>query len=351
MSNSKQPKPYKEKDRGMILPIIVIVLCLVLIAVLGIGLYKVKNPAETAEKTETDTSTTAAQGSTEKWAEGVITYQGKHYKYNNDLGIYLMMGIDKTGEVSRAENYQDGGQSDAMFLVVTNDEDMTMKVISINRNTMADVVMYDVDGNCLGTVKSQICVQHGFGDGQKLSCNLAKEAVEKLFYGISIDGYFAMNVSAVPILNDFIGGVEVEVLPGLEYLEDDQLVTGETVTLTGEQAYYYLRYRKTGDFGSADLRLARQQQYIKAFMPKFQEKLKSTSAGISLFNALSDYSVSSISDTSIITQFSNYTFDIDEMYSIPGQNTMGESGYEEYIVDEDGLYDLIIQIFYKEVEE
>jgi hypothetical protein len=38
------------------------------------------------------------------------------------------------------------------------------------------------------------------------------------------------------------------------------------------------------------------------------------------------------------------------MYSVPGETTVGEDGYEEFYVDEDAFYDLIIQVFYEEAE-
>jgi hypothetical protein len=45
-----------------------------------------------------------------------------------------------------------------------------------------------------------------------------------------------------------------------------------------------------------------------------------------------------------------YEYSEDDMYSVPGETTVGEDGYEEYHVDEEAFYDLIIQVFYEEVE-
>ena len=82
----------------------------------------------------------------EKWQEGVIKHNDKFYKLNPNLDIYLFMGIDKDEEVVMTEEYADGGQSDAMFLLVTNAKEKKVSVISINRNTMTDIVMYDENG-------------------------------------------------------------------------------------------------------------------------------------------------------------------------------------------------------------
>jgi hypothetical protein len=45
-----------------------------------------------------------------------------------------------------------------------------------------------------------------------------------------------------------------------------------------------------------------------------------------------------------------YEYDDSRMYTVPGETVEG-GNYEEYQVDDDALYDLIIQVFYKEVEE
>jgi hypothetical protein len=46
----------------------------------------------------------------------------------------------------------------------------------------------------------------------------------------------------------------------------------------------------------------------------------------------------------------NYEFSDDIMYTVPGETKMGDE-FEEYYVDEDEFYDLVIQVFYTKVEE
>lgn len=54
------------------------------------------------------------------WQEGDVRYQGIHYRYNADILTFLFLGIDKLEEVKPVENGMDGGQSDAIFLLVLN---------------------------------------------------------------------------------------------------------------------------------------------------------------------------------------------------------------------------------------
>ena len=44
-----------------------------------------------------------------------------------------------------------------------------------------------------------------------------------------------------------------------------------------------------------------------------------------------------------------YEFNTSDMYTIPGETIMG-ARFEEHYIDENALYDMIIEIFYEEVE-
>ena len=126
------------------------------------------------------------------------------------------MGVDKSGEVTEGENGIDGGQSDAMFLFVTDSKKESISVIPINRNTMTLVDVYDKAGFFIGQAELQICLQHGYGDGMRSSCLRTVDTVSRLFDDIPISGYLSLNMDAIPILNDALGGVTVEVMDDLD---------------------------------------------------------------------------------------------------------------------------------------
>jgi polyisoprenyl-teichoic acid--peptidoglycan teichoic acid transferase len=187
---------------------------------------------------QTDTTQDSGQ---EKWQEGVVAYQGKEYLYNTDIKTYLMMGVDIDGPVQQSSDYTQGGQSDALFLLVVNNKTEQLQVISINRNTMADIELCDEEGIDMGPLKTQICLQHAFGDGKRLSCSKTVDAVSGLFQNIPISGYLAMNMGGIPQMNDAVGGVEVTVLQDISFPKAGvDLKKGKKVTLDGTQAYYYL---------------------------------------------------------------------------------------------------------------
>lgn len=318
--------------------IVFIISIVVILAISAVAFAMKKNSKE-----EKDTSSELQQES-----ENYISYNGQKYQHNDHIRTYLYMGIDKDGPVTEAEDSVSGGQSDAMFLIVVDSEKKTISVLSINRNTMTDVDVYDKDGNFVETRELQICLQHGFGDGMRTSCQRSVDAVSNLLYGEPVSGYIAMNMDAMPMMNDSVGGVTVEVLDDLTSPSRNvSLHKGETVTLNGDEAYVYLRSRDINEFDSATERLNRQMQYIQAFVK--QAKSKDAATLVSAYNAITDYIVTNVDVPNLVNKLTTYEFDDSRMYTIPGETQMGEQ-YEEYHVDEDALYQVMLDIFYKPVE-
>lgn len=287
----------------------------------------------------------------EKWAEGIIERNGHKYKYNSDQKIYLLMGIDKEGVVETAENSVSGGQSDAMFLLVADDEHQKLRIVSINRNTMADVAICDENGRSMGKMQAQICVQHGFGDGKKLSCTRTVKAVSDMFYNLPISGYISFNMGAVKQINSVVGGIQVEVLEDMQSSDHSiSLEKGDIVTLDDDQALLYLRGRDLEEYGSATKRLRRQEQYISNYITTVKTSSGVTRTKIeSLYDATRDYMVTSVDFTQLVSKLIDYDYSEEDMYTVPGELKQGEE-FEEYHIDEDGFYDLILEVFYDEVE-
>ena len=143
---------------------------LVLIIVVGVQTKAQNGGYDTNENGASDVQEPAQVAGTvtqstekpEKWQEGTVTYKGKDYRYNSNLRVFLMMGIDNDDPVATASDYTNGGQSDAMFLLVVDSLNQKLQVISINRNTMTDIKLCDQEGYSMGTIQGQICLQHAF---------------------------------------------------------------------------------------------------------------------------------------------------------------------------------------------
>ena len=330
--------------------VIMAISVIALVAVFGGVIFIATLPKEEETRYEPTTMDVSTEP-TEKWQEGVISYNGKQYKFNNKIKTYLFLGIDNDNPVSKAKDGISGGQSDAIFLLVEDIEKEEFSIIAINRNAMTMIDVYDTNGDYVGQAKLQLCLQHGYGDGMKTSCNRSVDAVSRLFYDLPINGYMSINMGAIDKMNDAIGGVEVTVLDDLQDKSRGvDLKKGETKVLNGNEAYVYLRKRDVDEFNSATYRMERQKQYLTNFFKKaadVTERNQSTVLGI--YRSIEEYLVSNIDFADFLSEAAEYEFPESNMYTVQGEMVMGEE-FEEFYVDEDALYDLVINVFYKEVE-
>lgn len=359
------PEKLKEKKKKKKRRIALIAACqlLVLIAVICVAFQIVRTIGKSsliskAESAGPELSLVEAQAvpltaeEESRWQEGWVKYEDKIYAYNEDIMTFLFMGIDKNSDVKEVAEGTNGGQADALFLAVMNPHNKTIQVIGINRNTMTDIDLYNEEGAYINTVKAQIAVQHGFGNGVEESCEYQKKAVQKLFYNLPVHGYAAINMSAIPTINDAVGGVDVTVLEDLTGI-DSVLVKDTQVHLMGQSAFWYVKYRDTNEFASADRRLARQKQYLNSFIGEAKAAAKKDiSVAIDLYKAISPQMVTDITVDEVAylaPLLTDYRFDSDSFYMPEGETVMGEQ-FEEFYVDEDALYELILEVFYEEVE-
>lgn len=331
-----------------------IVIILILIGVIVVILHQKENPQDREKEQVSEIySETEYTEYAEKWQEGIVAYNGKKYRYNTSVRSYLLMGIDKDEKVAVREGAgAGGGRSDAMFLLVTNADDKSLSIISINRNTMTRVEVYSEEGKRLGNYTLQICLQHAYGDGGRVSCNRSVEAVSYLFENLPISGYMALNMAGIPSMNDAVGGVE---LPVMEDLSDQalgvDLKKGETVKLSGNDAYVYLRGRDTEKFDSSSDRLRRQEQYLTAYFKQLKSVVNGNVEKASdIYQALEDYLVTNLDAEQMINELMSYNLASDEIDTVPGKTVMGDT-LEEYHVDKESLQEMIMGIFYEEVQD
>lgn len=291
--------------------------------------------------------------------EDQILYNGQLYTLNEDLITILLMGIDKEtvttvgGQSWTADDgggYA-GGQADALFLLVMNPHTQKISIVAINRNSMVDVDVWDEAGNYKGIFIKQVALQHGYGDGGAVSCERQVKTVSRMFHNIPIHSYAAVSMDAVPELNDELGGITVEVLDDIIYPEYDMdLHQGDTVTLYGEKAYWYVRLRNENIFNSNELRLQRQKQYLTTFAAEAKNQaMADIRVALSLYRTVQKYMVTDVdlnSFTYLATEALDYEFNVDDLYSLEGEAMQGNQ-FEEFYVDDAALQELIVELFYE----
>ncbi len=280
--------------------------------------------------------------------DSVLEYAGNQYELKKNIETFLVLGLDKFEDDSTDESYNNDKQADFLMLFVLDNDAQTCTAIHINRDTMANVQVLGVAGDTVATLTKQIALAHTYGNGQEMSCRNTAEAVSDLLMGMKIDHYISATMDAVPILNDLLGGVQVEVLDDFSGI-DDTLVKGETVTLMGVQALTYVRARAGLEDSSNAARMVRQRQYLNALGKKAQER----SAADEDFVAdatmeMADYIVSDRSVTQLqelLRKLSTYEFV--GMRDIPGETKMGER-FLEFYPESAAIEELVVQLFYKQ---
>ena len=80
------------------------------------------------------------------------------------------------------ETQKDAGQADALFLVSLDRAEQKLQILTIPRDTMAQIETFNPGGKSLGMTEDHINLQYAFGDGKTKSCELMKTAVSNLLY-------------------------------------------------------------------------------------------------------------------------------------------------------------------------
>lgn len=278
----------------------------------------------------------------------VLEYQGKEYVLRDDIETVLVIGLDKFESEIDNSSFDNAQVADFLVLMVINKTDSTWSAIHINRDTIAEVNLLSVSGETIGTEEMQIALAHTEGNGKEVSCRNVADAVSKLMGGIKIDRYISVTMDAVPMYNDMVGGVELELLDDFSHI-DPAFVKGETVSLSGEQALEYVRERYGLNDSSNIHRMERQRQYLSALYEKTLEYIDEDDEFIVRSTTkMFGYMVTNCTLNklqSLAETVSGYKFT--EIRSIEGEAVLGEK-YMEFYPDEDALKKLIVELFYKE---
>lgn len=224
-----------------------------------------------------------------------ISLNGKEYRYSRDYETYLIIGTDASGNEETGRERYVGNMADFLLLAVVNRTEGTYAFLHLNRDTMTEVTLLDTDGTGTATANIQLCTAHWYGGTQKESCENTVKAVSDMLGGILIDGYYSINMSEIPRLNHAVGGVTVTIENDFSKI-DASLKMGETITLSDEQAFTFVRSRMGVEDEENTSRMARQRQYLEAFFEKVQEKTAENSEyALNLYDELSDVSVTNMS--------------------------------------------------------
>ena len=214
-------------------------------------------------------------------------------------------------------------------------------MLTVSRDTMTEVDVYDLKGDYAFSGEMQINMQHAFGDSPSKSLNLTKRTVSELLYGIRIDGAMSLTMDGIQTIVDKLNGITLTMPEDYSYI-DERYTEGATVKLNGKEMEHFIRYRDTDEAGSNEERVRRQSWLIGAV---FQDlKAKGAMNFIEeLIESDPDY-LETDCDAELLKKMSKYPIS-ETKYKVPGSVKEGER-HDEYYVDEEALQDLIVELLY-----
>lgn len=276
--------------------------------------------------------------------DDIFYYEGKPYLYKKNIKNILFLGIDNDAEMMDYEELGTAGQADCILLLSIDKEEKKTHLLQISRDSMTEIDLYDVNGEYYSSMEAQVANQYAYGDGKKSSCLMMKKTVSELLYELPIYGYFALDIAAISVLTDLLGGVELTIPE--DYTEiDPAFVKGATITLNGRQAERYIRYRDTNVLGSNNLRMQRQVQFIPAFLANAMKKVEGNNKEFDFFyTAMSPYLVTDLTADELL-EMMEYEWEIDKVTFVPGESKNGKK-YEEFHINNCKLQEILVELFY-----
>ena len=325
-----------KKNKSKKSPIISIIAVILVVVLVFSGFQLITiifSPNSTDTKTTTNTKT--------------ISRDGKDYYPRQDITVLMLTGIDQTGPVKSSQSYNNEGEADMIALAVFDEADKTFDVLVLNRDTMLNVPILGIGGKQAGTSFEQLALSHTYGTGLEDSCENTEKTVSNFLYGLNIDYYISMNMDAISILNDAVGGVTVNVTD--DFSAVDLSITQGEFTLKGDQALTFIQTRKDVGNQMNISRMDRHKAYMESFVKAFSEKAKESDTFVlETYDDVAPYIVSDCSVNSLSAMLNRYAdYELREIVTPKGENVLSDK-YMEFYVDEEALDELIVKMFYTE---
>lgn len=233
--NFKNPEETKKRKKGKVIKIVLIVVLVIIIALgIVIGTF-VNGKLSKINFQKLDENNLEINDNMYEETEGL-----SQKEYDQVINIMLL------GSDSKDMNDTYGGNSDAMIIVSINPKYKSIKLISIPRDTAADI-----DG-----LNHRFKINYAFATGKE---QLALKTLNKTF-DLNLTEYITINISSMYNIINELGGVEVNVTKdemkwvneyadmfyGFSSKPTQKLTKYGKVTLTGEQAASYVKERMSG---------------------------------------------------------------------------------------------------------
>lgn len=282
----------------------------------------------------------------------VMEHDGETYYYReNEITNYLLIGLDRES-VNQKTGYQNGGQADFLVVLSVDRLNRTITPVMLDRDTMTQVQTYGVFGHPSGKRVMQLCLAQAYSGRNTSGSRNTALAVENLLHGVKIDRCITIDLAAISVLNDTIGGVEVTLADDFT-VYDPTMSKGATVLLMGEQAEFYVRGRMTVADGTNVSRMKRQQQYISGFLARVHEQMETNPDIIfTLWDSVRGHLRSETPDEILLREVDAYSgYAWKPMQTMQGTHSLDEYRFAEFQVDDYSLRELVAKIWFIKEEQ
>lgn len=321
----------------------------------------------------TERARTQAQGETEEWFSETqrdteedfdfgldgywIDLNDLEYTVKDKLKCYLFIGTDHSGNEQATDETYEGSMADFLLVAILNQTNKTYGFIQLNRDTITSVFVMNEDGDVTGTAEEQLCISHWYGGSRQQSCLNTMNTLSYLLGGLEFDGYYSVGMDDIAQLNHVIGGATVTIEDDFSAV-DPTMEMGKTITLTDEQALYYLQGRMSVGDGENTSRMRRQRTYMEAVYEKVIDRVKAEKNFLDDITETLGDSVTTNMDGEDFAEFRD-AFRTGTSLGIQtpeGETTLGtklKDGLEhtEFYMDESSLADIMIDLCNLEVDE
>lgn len=279
------------------------------------------------------------------------------YIYDHDIETYLIIGTDHSGNAEGEGDQYQGSMADFLAMLILDKTKETYAVLQLNRDTITEIPMLYED-NSVGEVREmQLCTAHWYGSSKEVSCENTVEAVSMMLGDLYIEGHYALPMDEIPKLNSVVGGVEVTVEDDFSNV-DPSLKTGETVTLTDEQASHFVQGRMGVGDGENTSRMRRQKQYIEAFAIQAKQKSQSDpQLAAKIYQEFDDIATTDISGKQV-SKIANRLMNYKDLgvYEFAGVKKEGENledgiAHVMFYPDESSVIDVMTKLYSLQKDE
>lgn len=274
---------------------------------------------------------------------GTVILGTRQYILSHPVKTYLFIGTDASGNEDGIGDEYRGAMADVLMLLIIDEEEEFYGILQLNRDTITRVPLLQADGSAHASARIQLCTAHWYGGDRKASCENTVKTVSEMLGGIKIDGYYALSMDALEVLNQSVDGVTVTFSQDLTEL-DPAMKEGATLTLTDEQAVRLMRarYEMTDDRNSE--RMQRQRIFLDAYLAQVRGKMSEDSDFIIyLYDSLHPYTTENININELTNVFKKMgTYTAKGVHTIEGETKIGQRlgdglDHWEFYLDEESL--------------